>query len=200
MIDSSCAPGPWVGPAKLLRFVRKTNRTRRPHHCQGRRSQPSGQHACLRPHRGDIHVQTRGRRNQGGPDTRHELKEPVLAHQPMRRERREVCNIAAGSSAPAQRCAGSRARMSHQKAASAGAQHVCRFATRLLLRVALLLSFSCTGSVVGVAPTRRSKLRPWYAWPEINPFQKDKPPAGFMITTHKVGDGAVQELMIPSTS
>ena len=25
-IDSSCAPGPWVGPAKLLRFVRKTNR------------------------------------------------------------------------------------------------------------------------------------------------------------------------------
>ena len=126
--------------------------------------------------------------------------EPVLAHPPMRRERLEVCNNAAGSSAAAQRCAGSRARMSDQKAASAGAQHVCRFATRLLLRVALLLAFSCTGSVVGVAPTRRSKLRPWYAWPEINPFQKDKPPAGFMITTHKVGDGAVQELMIPSTS
>ena len=48
--------------------------------------------------------------------------------------------------------------------------------------------------VAGVAPTRRSKLRPWYAWPEINPFQKDKPPASFMITTHNVGDGAVWPL------
>ena len=92
-----------------------------------------------------VHMQKRSGRD--GPDTRHGLKEPVLAHHPMRRERLEVCNNAAGSSAPAQRCAGSRARMSDQKAASAGAQHVCHFATRLLLRVALLLSVSCTGRV-----------------------------------------------------
>ena len=73
---------------------------------------------------GNVRAKVQKRSGRDGPDTRHGLKEPVLAHHPMRRERLKVCNNAAGSSAPAQRCAGSRARMSDQKAASAGAQHV----------------------------------------------------------------------------
>ena len=177
-----------VNAKKKVKIAKPPNKDR-PGRLEAREGSDSGdQVLCL----GNVQVQKESGRV--GPDTRHGLKEPVLAHHPMRRERLEVCNMAAGSSAAEQRCAGSRARMSDQKAGNAGAQHVSRFATRLLLRVALLLSLSCTGSVVGVAPTGRSKLRPWYAWPEINPFQKDKPPASFMITTHNVGDGAVWAL------